>query len=261
MVDPQRSDLARGASPRAIYLGEIAKTAAFRDLIAAAAFEDGPWGWDASTYKADRYAGDSWLLVGDAGSFIDPLSSAGVKKALASGWLAAVVTHTCLIRPAMRQPALDFFSAREREVEAAHAEASRRFLVAAAQSHPHPFWNERSDEAAPDVEDAPRVREAFDHLRRAPSLNAHRNPAIRIEPRPAISGVEIVMEQRIVEPDLPGGVRYVRDVDVLALLALAPLHSQVPDLFEAYGHSSRVALPDFLYALATAVARRWLVVE
>ena len=260
MVDPQRSDLVRGASPRAIYLSEIAKTAAFRKLIAEASFEDGPWGWDASTYKADRYAGDNWLLVGDAGSFIDPLSSAGVKKALASGWLAAVVTHTCLIRPAMRQPALDFFSARETEVEAAYAEASRRFLAAAAPSHPHPFWRERSDEA-PEVEDAPRLREAFDHLRRAPSLNAHRNPAIRIEPRPAISGVEIVMERRIVEPDLPGGVRYVRAVDVLALLELAPFHSQVSDLFEAYRRSSPVTLPDFLYALATAVARRWLVVE
>ncbi len=37
------------------------------------------------------------------------------KKALASGWLAAVATHTALIRPAMRQIALDFFSAREAE--------------------------------------------------------------------------------------------------------------------------------------------------
>lgn len=260
MIDPQRSDLARGAA-REVYLAEIAKTAVFSDLTGTASLEGGPWGWDASTYRSEQYAGDGWLLVGDAGSFIDPLSSAGVKKALASGWLAAVVTHTCLARPAMRQHALDFFCARETEVEAAHAEASRRFLVAAAPSHPHPFWSGRSDEAAPDAEDAPRVREAFDHLRRAPSLNAHRNPAIRIEPRPAISGVEIVMEQRIVEPDLPGGVRYVRDVDVLALLQLAPLHSQVPDLFEAYGRSSQVALPDFLYALATAVARRWLVVE
>ena len=39
-------------------------------------------------------ASDLHLLAGDAGSFIDPLSSAGVKKALASAWLAAVAVST-----------------------------------------------------------------------------------------------------------------------------------------------------------------------
>ena len=261
MVDPQRSDLARGASPRDIYIREIAKTAAFRNLTAEAALDDGPWGWDASTYRSDQYAGDGWLLVGDAGSFIDPLSSAGVKKALASGWLAAIVTNTCLVRPAMRQHALDFFCARETEVEAAHARASRRFLAEAAPSHPHPFWSERADEGTSDEEDA-RVREAFDELRRASSFSARANPAMRIEPRPAVDGREIVLEQRIVDPDQPAGVRHVRGVDLLVLLELAPSHRQVPDLFEAYlRRSPQAALPDFLYALATAVARRWLVVE
>ena len=262
MIDPQRSDLARGGSARDVYLAEIGKTAAFRELIAAASFEDGPWGWDASTYKADRYAGDGWLLVGDAGSFIDPLSSAGVKKALASGWLAAVATHTCLVRPAMRQHALDFFAARETEVEAAHARASRRFLAAAAPSHPHPFWSERADEDPSDDERALHIRHAFDELRRARSLRVHANPAIRIEPRPAVGEREIVMEQRIVDEDQPSGVRHVRGVDLLVLLELAPSESQVPDLFEAYlRRCSPVALPDFLSALATAVARRWLIVE
>ncbi len=60
--------------------------------------------------------GDRWLLVGDAGSFIDPLSSAGVKKALASGWLAAVVAHTWLTQPEMRPHALGFFEDRETEI-------------------------------------------------------------------------------------------------------------------------------------------------
>jgi len=262
MVDPQRSGLARGGSAGEVYLAEIAKTAAFRDLTAAATFEAGPWGWDASTYRSDRYAGDGWLLVGDAGSFIDPLSSAGVKKALASGWLAAIVTHTCLVRPAMRQHALDFFSARETEVEAAHASASRRLLTAAAPSHPHPFWSERADDRAKDADDTPQVREAFEQLRRARSLNLRPNPAIRMEPRPAVSGQEIVMEQRIVDSDQPAGVRHVRGVDLLLLLELAPSFAQVPDLFEAYARRAPGAeLPDFLYALTSALSRRWLVVE
>ena len=261
MIDPQRSGLARGGSPRDVYLAEIAKTAVFRELTAGASFDDGPWGWDASTYRSDRYAGDGWLLVGDAGSFIDPLSSAGVKKALASGWLAAIVTHTCLGRPALKQHALDFFSTREIEVEATHEKTSRRFLAAAAPSHRHRFWSERADESAAGVED-PGVGDAFDRLRRAPLLHARANPAVRIEARPAIDGRDIVLEQRIVDAGYPAGIRHARGVDLLLLLELAPLHRQVPDLFEAYlRRSSGAALPDFLYALATAVARRWLVVE
>jgi flavin-dependent dehydrogenase len=267
MVDPQRSDLARGASARDVYLTEIAKTVVFSDLTAAASFDEGPWGWDASTYRADRYAGDGWLLVGDAGSFVDPLSSAGVKKALASGWLAAIVAHTCLVRPAMRQHALDFFSARETEIEREHVKTSRRFLAAAASSHHHPFWSERGeDRPAGDLGvwdgDEHEVRTAFEQLREARALSVRQNPELRVEPRPAISGREIVLEPRIVTADRPSGVRHLRDVDLLTLLELAPSCSQVPDLFEAYcRRAAPVALPDFLYALATAVSRRWLVAQ
>ena len=83
-----------------------------------------------------------------------------------------------------------------------------------------------------------------------------------MELRPAVSGREIVLEPRIVSPDRPSGVRHVRGVDLLVLLELAPLSAQVPDLFEAYGRRARtVTLPGFLYALAVAVARGWLVAE
>ena len=96
-------------------------------------------------------------------------------------------------------------------------------------------------------------------LRRSARIRIRR---FESSPGPRSNGHEIVLEQRIVDPDQPAGVRHVRGVDVLVLLELAPSHNQVPDLFEAYlRRSSPVALPDFLYALATSVARRWLVVE
>jgi flavin-dependent dehydrogenase len=41
------------------------------------------------SYKADRAAGDGWVLVGDAWGFIDPIYSSGVFFALKSGELAA----------------------------------------------------------------------------------------------------------------------------------------------------------------------------
>jgi flavin-dependent dehydrogenase len=265
MVDPQRSGLARGASAREVYLAEIAKTRVFRDLIGDASFEAGPWGWDASTYRATEYAGDGWLLVGDAGSFIDPLSSAGVKKALASAWLAAIVVHTSLTKPEMQGPAGEFFSGREAEIEAEFSNASRRFLADAAAGHQHAFWQDRAESTvvAPEeaAEDGGAVRVAFDALRRAPALKVRRG-IVTVEPRPAISGHEIVMEPRIVTTGWPSGLRHLQGVDLLLLIELAPSFAQVPDLYHAYCERlPQVPLSDFLRALATALSRGWLVAE
>jgi hypothetical protein len=38
------------------------------------------WACDASVHHATRYGGANFVLVGDAASFIEPLSSFGVKK-------------------------------------------------------------------------------------------------------------------------------------------------------------------------------------
>jgi flavin-dependent dehydrogenase len=265
MVDPQRSGLARGASARDVYLAEIAKTRVFRDLIGDASFAAGPWGWDASTYRATEYAGDGWLLVGDAGSFIDPLSSAGVKKALASAWLAAIVVHTSLTKPEMRVHARELFSAREREIEVEFSRATRQFLANAASGHHHAFWNDRAEmegtDAVEGFDDGADVRAAFEALRQAPALSVRRG-SLTVEPRPAIKGREIVMEPRILETAWPAGIRHLRSVDLLELVELAPAFSHVPDLYEAYGRRiAPVPLPDFLRALATALARGWLVAE
>ncbi len=263
MVDPERSGLARARSARGIYLAEVAKTREFRSLLRSATVDAGPWGFDASTYYAQRYAGDGWLLVGDAGSFIDPLSSAGVKKALASGWLAAVVAHTCLTRPEMRPHALSFFDARETEIQQRFAAMTRRMLSDAAVGHAHRFWADRWDETSPAPavdDDEAGVRASFEQLRRRETFHVRRGPAAVVEERPAVSDCEIVLEPRLVSRNLPSGIRFVRDVDVIALIDLAPHYSEVPDLFAAYcRQSGPVALPDFLRALATALARGWLV--
>ena len=261
MVDPRASELAKGESARNVYLAEIAKTVRLAQLLEYASISGGPWGWDCSMYGSTRYADDHVLIVGDAGSFIDPLSSIGVKKALASGWLAAVATHTALIRPAMRSTALDFFAAREAEVYASFRSLTTRYLASAAVAHANPFWTDRA--GAVDYEgsdDQAAVAAAFEDIRSAESIVLQRAAELRIEERPAVSGSEIVLESRIVTASEPAGVRYLSDVDILALIELAPSHQQVPDLFEAYNRRrAPVSLPDFLTALATAVARGFLV--
>jgi 2-polyprenyl-6-methoxyphenol hydroxylase-like FAD-dependent oxidoreductase len=275
LVDPRTTDLARGQGARDLYLAEIAKTSQFAAILGDAELLGRPVGWDASMYFSERYAavedsGDDWLLVGDAGSFVDPISSAGVTKALASGWLAAVVAHTCLVRPALRSVALDFFHRREQEVYAGLARQTRQFLGLAAGGHAHPFWTGRSgtvdaDAATADLSPArlsrdPSVAAAFERIRAAPAIALGPPGDLTIEPRPAVSGLEIVLERRIVSARYPAGVRFVCDVDVVTLIDLASAHTQVPDLFDAcVRQSGPIALPDFLTALATAVARGWLV--
>jgi hypothetical protein len=260
MVDPRTSNLARPGDARAVYEAEIAKTPRFTTLLQNATIIDGPFGWDASMYSASRYVIDHVLLVGDAGSFIDPLSSAGIKKALASGWLAAVAVHTALVRPSMRSTALAFFAAREAEIYDAFRRLTERHLAGAASAERHPFWADRTGPIEDDpVDDQAEIQAAFDRLRAASEIAFRPGADVLIEPRPAVSGSEIVLESRIVTPAFPHGVRYVRDVNVVALLELAPGARQVPDFFTMYCERyGPVALPDFLVALSTAIARRWL---
>ena len=257
MVDPQRSGLARGVSSKDIYLAEIRKTREFSRLTSGATLGDGPWGWDASQYDAIEYAGDDWLLVGDAGSFIDPLSSAGVKKALASGWLAAIVAHTCLTSPSMKKHALAFFTQRERDIAAHLQREDRRFLAEAAAGHPRPFWDERSDEDETQS-DRDEVRRAFERIRSSQRIRFERAPGLSMEPRPMIRGNEIVLEPHLA----PSGTRYVSGIDTVALVELAPSFADVPELYDAYvKRAGSAPLHDFLQALATAVAKGWLVAE
>jgi flavin-dependent dehydrogenase len=263
MVDPRTSDLAHDRTAREVYRAEIAKTAALAHLVRNATLTEGPVGWDASMYSATRYAQDDVLLVGDAGSFIDPLSSIGVKKALASGWLAAVATHTALIRPAMRQIALDFFSAREAEIYTTFRSMTSQYLAEAATAHAHPFWGDRSQgDVETMADEAASISAAYDRIRTAQSISLKPARSLRVEDRPSVSGAEIVMEPRIVSDTRPAGVRYVSDVDILTLIDMAPAFRQVPDLFEAYSRlHAPVALPDFLTALSTLVANEWLVFD
>lgn len=257
MVDPQRSGLARGGSAKHVYLAEVAKTREFKRLTGGATLRDGPWGWDASHYHATDYAADEWMLAGDAGSFIDPLSSAGVKKALASGWLAAIVAHTCLESPSMKPHAFAFFNEREREVAVQLQRDSTRFLSEAAAGHPHAFWDERADEDAAQS-DREKVREAFERIRASDGIRLQAGPGVSIASRPMIRGNQIVLEPHLV----PAGVRYVSNIDVVSIVELAPGANQVPDLYDAYvKRAGSTSLHDFLQALATTVAKGWLVAE
>jgi flavin-dependent dehydrogenase len=278
MVDPASPVLRRDGGLAALYRSELARAEHMRVLLEGAAPVGGPWGYGATPYGATRFGGDAFLLVGDAGSFLDPLSSYGVKKALASGWLAAVATHTTLQRPAMAGGALELFEGREREVWQRYRALTHGFYRDAGAVHGGPFWSARagSSEADPDEGGAaapdddpveslhpdpaallgePAVRSAFHRLRESEAPRLAPTPALRMLRRPTVRGREVVLEERLASPALPEGVRFVRGVDLPVLVRLARQEVEVPGLFEAYGRvRGPVPLPDFLGALSILLA-------
>lgn len=257
MVDPRTTSLVKGEGARAVYLAEIAKMRHLSEAFRGSDLIGGPFGWDASMYVAEQMTGDGWLLAGDANAFVDPLSSAGVKKAMASGWLAAVAVNTALTQPALASTAYDFFAAREKATYSQFLALTRQFLLDGAPAPDHPFWADRGAPAPAD--DRADVLAAWERLRAADHLALRLAPDVTFAPRPALTERAIVLEERLVTPLVPDGVRYLDGVDMVALARLAPGHAEVPSLFEDYvRRTGPLDLTAFAKALATAIARGWL---
>jgi flavin-dependent dehydrogenase len=257
----------RGALQR-IYAREIAKAREIGARLQGARQTSAAWGCDASLYHAPRAADATALLVGDAASFIEPLSSAGVKKALASAWRAAVVTNTCLSRPAMAGAAIEFYVQRELEVHARCRRLSAPFFSEAAAAHDHPFWSARaasvSGEVSGDDEIArePDVRLAFDQLRRAARIRLCPAPALRVEPTAAIEGREVVMRDALLLPGETTPLRFAGGVNLPRLVDLTRECHDVPALIDAYNAQvGPVPVQGLLAGLSLLLARHALINE
>lgn len=77
------------------------------------------------SYGAKTYAGDRWILVGDAGSFLDPVFSSGVAIAMESGLEGARAVDAALSRGNLSARAFRTFDRRQR----ARYRMFRRFVL------------------------------------------------------------------------------------------------------------------------------------
>jgi flavin-dependent dehydrogenase len=77
------------------------------------------------SYSASKYAGDRWILAGDAGSFLDPVFSTGVSIAMESGIEAAAELDRALRRNDFSARSFAAFSKRQRR----RYETFRRFVI------------------------------------------------------------------------------------------------------------------------------------
>ena len=261
----------------ALYARELSKATALGARLAGARQVSAPWTCDASLYDCVRAADGRRLLVGDAATFIEPLSSAGVKKALLSAWRAAVVTNTCLRNPGMAGMAVDLYVTREREVFAACVRRSAAFFAEAAGAFGTPFWAARATGAPVDgavesdeIGDAsdetigrdPAVHAAFEQLRAAARVRLRPANAMRFAAVAAIDGREVVLREAILVPGGKRPLQFAAGVDLPRLARIASRCDDVPAIIEAYQqHVGPVAVAGLLTGLSLLVARQALVAE
>jgi 2-polyprenyl-6-methoxyphenol hydroxylase-like FAD-dependent oxidoreductase len=263
-VDGATTRIARGPRFDETYRAELGKARHIGALMSNAIL-DRVWACDASCFKVREYGGPRFLLLGDAGSCIDPLSSFGIKKALASAWIGAIAVNTCLRRPERSAIALEFFSNWERDVYNANLRRSVAFAREAYDRHAHPFWAERAEvEVEEDVEEldeerlfrAKDVQAVFENMKESAALVFALCDHVCLKSLPIIHDREIVIADAFALPEAPRGIRFLAGVDLLKLSEVACVYRQVPDIFDAYCRAhGAVALPNVLGALSFLVAR------
>jgi flavin-dependent dehydrogenase len=273
MVD--RTARTAGEPLAARYARELARTTALGARLASARPIGAPWACDASIYDCTRAADEGVLLVGDAASFIEPLSSAGVKKALLSAWRAAVVANTCLKDTARAGIARDLYERRERQVYADCSRRARAFFSEAAPVYRTAFWTARAATSAGDEPFEPGgewtddalahdvgVRRAFEFLRASDRVRLRAASTLRVEPIGAIDGREVVLRDALVVAGAGAPLQFAAGVDLPALARLASGGGDVPSLIAAYQqHVGAVPLTGLLAGLSLLVARHALVPE
>jgi flavin-dependent dehydrogenase len=270
MADPRSAGLSRDGAPAEHALQHIyGRTLEAAGQLAARARKarqvSRPWGSNASIYCCTAPCAEGVLLVGDAASFIEPLSSAGVKKAMMSAWRAAVVANTCLAKPAMSAHALVYYLDREREVFAECQRFALEFFREAAAWHDTPFWASRVEEVVPSPhpeDDEGPVRIAHARLREADRVRLRPSSALRFGSTPDIEGCEVVLRDGIVVPGSDTPTRFAAGVNLPALVRIASEFDEVPAIFSAYhAHVGPAPVDNLVTALSVLVARHALLLE
>ena len=236
LIDWQQSLAMKRRGVQQFYREELRKAAYVSGFLAEAHLPHPPQVFDASLYTARQFVAGRTLLVGDAGLFIDPLSSEGVRKAMASAITGAVVINTLLQRPAMRPHAAALYEAGQRDTYHSHYQQSVRYYAEEGRWPDRPFWQRRRLRPEPDaVPAAPQPPStAFSPFDSQPVSHLALTSDAIIQERPVIEGSYVELRPAVVTPRHPRGLRFLSGVNVPTLLHCVRTHRAVPDILEAY---------------------------
>ena len=201
---------------------------------------DPPRAFDASLYTAQAFAGERFLLVGDAGLFIDPMSSEGVHKAMASAITGAVVVNTVLQRPALRHHAIGFYEESQQHTYDSHYRQAVQYYQEERRWVDHAFWHRRAtiQIARPSQVNltAPDARSSLSHPQSVSSLCLA--PGVSIAQRAVIEGRYIELREVVCSPHHPRGLRFLQGVSVPTLLRLVQTYGTIADVIATYVNST-----------------------
>jgi flavin-dependent dehydrogenase len=96
VADLQEMFTGHGDDPKTTFLQEVKRCRSLSERLDAAELCSAIYVTMDFSYRADRVAGDGWVLVGDAFGFLDPVYSSGVMLAMKSGEMAADAIHDSL---------------------------------------------------------------------------------------------------------------------------------------------------------------------
>ncbi len=95
----------RELGPQRFLESQVAAAPRLAEMLSSARFASGPEVLRDWSYRCKSLHGPGYILVGDAGCFIDPLFSSGVHLALTSATLAAATVTSALDDPTIAAPA------------------------------------------------------------------------------------------------------------------------------------------------------------
>jgi hypothetical protein len=266
MLDADRTTIRKTHLDR-LYCEELSKARSISSRLSRAVQAGPVWACDASVYDCIGACEGNAFLVGDAASFVEALSSGGVKKALSSAWTASVVVNTCLGRPSMRRPASELYQRRERQVFGEYARRSAEFFREAALAYGDPFWTTRAafgnsmaaDDSGPsdfDLERDPAMKLVFDELRERTRLGFVPGPQLKLGDAAVIEDREVVLREGVVVAGFDAPLRFTAGVNLPALIQLAPGCQDLPSLAEAYERRVAPVHPrDLLVGLSFLITR------
>lgn len=196
-------------APGLSYEDAIRQTSFVRQMLDGAELVSRQSACDASWHCAGSFAEPGMLLVGDAGSVIDPLSSQGVYKALCSAMSAAVVINTCLKRPELATAALEFFNDEERRTYDGYGAGSVATFRSEQRWPNRPFWKLRHSLSNWDVHPKPFSVEIANDIEtgRAMELTFRNGAHTRIAQRSTMSGSFIELNEYLVTTAFEYGYR------------------------------------------------------
>ena len=146
----------RQLGPRGFLETQVALAPRTKALLADATLIDDPSIERDWSYTSKQFAGDGYVLVGDAACFVDPLFSSGVHLALGSATLAANYVQSALEQPKTREQAAELYESLYRK-QYDYFHLTAQLFYGTNRSADSYFWEARrilgDDAAAP--------REAF----------------------------------------------------------------------------------------------------